>query len=334
LRLMQPYPRALLSFILAICLPARAGSRNDRANLFPQLQAGATIFYEVSYASDRKVKTESAVAAPMAPNGARVNAHGLLRVEVLDVAAPDGRPLMHLRTQFETLNSDTHLRMPNEKPGQSQVVLLDPQGKFVEFTLLPDGRIDTVKGLDALFPEQQQLWSEWVARFAATAVFPKGGPKRGDKWETEEPETSPAPIAGLVWVHRATYVRDEPCRTMMLTVAGDIVQSNQPAETCAVILTTATLKQKSSPKDATPEEYKLHDLRTMGTARGTNEIISYVSLKSGLMVRATEEARQSMDLIVAKADSSNRVHYNVDAESHGSVFLVSETPLQPPQPSK
>src|SRR5258708_11205337 len=102
------------------------------------------------------------------------------------------------------------------------------------------------------------------------------------------------------------------------------------SDSCEVLVKTATLKQKSSSKDATPEDFKLHELRTMGTAKGANEIITYISLKSGLVVRATEESSQFMDVVVAKADGSNRVHYNVDAKSHSEVLLVTETPLNRP----
>ncbi len=125
-------------------------------------------------------------------------------------------------------------------------------------------------------------------------------------------------------------MRDEPCQASQLSIMGDLSASSGPPDTCAVLLTTATLKQKSSSKDATPEDFKLHELRTMGTAKGTNEIITYISLKSGLVVRATEEASQFMDVMVAKADGSNRVHYNVDAKSHSEILLVTETPLDRP----
>jgi hypothetical protein len=97
-----------------------------------------------------------------------------------------------------------------------------------------------------------------------------------------------------------------------------------------VLLARAKLQQKSSTKDATPEDFKLHELRTMGAAKGTNEIITYISLTTGLVLRATEEAKQQMDVVVAKADGSNRVHYNVDATSHSEVLLVTETPLTQP----
>ena len=98
---------------------------------------------------------------------------------------------------------------------------------------------------------------------------------------------------------------------------------------CAVLLTIATLAQKSSPKDATPEDFKLHQLKTMGTAKGSNELITYISLTTGLVVRATEDATQQMDVVVAKADGSNGVHYNVDAKSNLEVLLLTEAQLPP-----
>jgi hypothetical protein len=111
---------------------------------------------------------------------------------------------------------------------------------------------------------------------------------------------------------------------------GEVSAATGAADTCAVLLTTATLKQKSSPKDATPDEFKIHDLKTTGTATGTNEIITYISLTTGLVVRATENTSQVMDVTVAMSDGSNRVHYNVDAKSHSEVLLVAATPLNRP----
>ena len=127
-----------------------------------------------------------------------------------------------------------------------------------------------------------------------------------------------------------SYVRNEPCQPSQLSLQGELSASNGPPDTCAVLLTTATLKQNSSPKDATPEDFKIRELKVTGTAKGTNETITYISLKTGLVVRATEEANQAMDVAVAKADGSNRVHYNVDAKSHSEVLLVTETPLNQP----
>ena len=305
-----------------------AGDR--RINLLPRLQPGQTITYLIRFQSDKTVKTESKVVAPMAPNAAQIDAHGLLRVEILDVQQPGTKAAIHARGRFLTLDSGVWLKRPGDKKPDWDKQRVDPHGKSIDFTISPDGSVNEVKGLDTLFPEQQQAWQQWVARFALAWTLPADGMKFGEKWKSEQAEQAGAPIAGLHWARESSYVRDEPCQASQLSIMGDVSASSGPPDTCAVLLTTATLKQKSSSKDATPEDFKLHELRTMGTAKGAGEIITYISLKSGLVVRATEETSQFMDVVVAKADASNRVHYNVDAKSHSEVLLVTETPLNQP----
>ncbi len=305
-----------------------AGDR--RINLLPRLRPGQTITYLIRFQSDKTVKTESKVVAPMAPNAAQIDAHGLLRVEILDVQQPGSKAAIHARGRFLTLDSGVWLKRPGDKKPDWDKQRVDPHGKGIDFTISPDGSVNEVKGLDTLFPEQQQAWQQWVARFALAWTLPADGMKFGEKWKSEQAEQAGAPIAGLHWARESSYVRDEPCQASQLSIMGDVSASSGPPDTCAVLLTTATLKQKSSSKDATPEDFKLHELRTMGTAKGAAEIITYISLKSGLVVRATEETSQFMDVVVAKADASNRVHYNVDAKSHSEVLLVTETPLNQP----
>ena len=319
--------RVLACAFLLASIPRGAGSRTERVNLFPKLQAGRTISYQIRFRADKGITTQSTVVSPLAPSGAQIDVRGLLRMEVVDVRSEGGKAVIHARTQFETLNSDTDLKIPGAGSPPGNVGRADPPGKNVEFSITADGQVAGVKGLDTFSLEQQQAWGEWVSLFAMAAAFPEKGVKRGDKWQSDEAEKSPAPIAGLVWLKRSTYVRDEPCRTAQLTIEGRPSPADQVPETCAVILTTATLKQKSSRKNATPEDFKLHEMRTMGTARGTNQVIAYLSLKTGLVVRATEEASQSMDVVIAKIDGTNRVHYNVDAKSNSEVLLVADTPL-------
>jgi hypothetical protein len=187
-----------------------------------------------------------------------------------------------------------------------------------------------MKGLDSLSPDQQQAWQQWAARFALAWTLPSDGIRPGEKWKSDQLEQPGAPITGLHWERESSYVRDEPCQPRQLSPSGDVTFSDVRADTCAVLLTSATLKQRSSPKDATPDDYKVHELRTMGTAKGAGEVITYISLKTGLVVRATEETTQFMDVVIAKADGSNRVHYNVDAKSNAEVLLLTEAPVQQP----
>ncbi len=314
-------------FLLAF---ATLAAGDKRINLLPRLQPGQTITYLIRFQSDKTVKTESKVVAPMAPNAAQIDAHGLLRVEILDVQQLGSKAAIHARGRFLTLDSGVWLKRPGDKKPDWDKQRVDLYGKSIDFTISPDGSANEVNGLDTLFPEQQQAWQQWVARFALAWTLPADGMKFSEKWKSEQAEQAGAPIAGLHWARESSYVRDEPCQASQLSIMGDVSASSGPPDICAVLLTTATLKQKSSSKDATPEDFKLHELRTMGTAKGAGEIITYISLKSGLVVRATEETSQFMDVVVAKADASNRVHYNVDAKSHSEVLLLTETPLNQP----
>src|SRR5437867_13344345 len=314
-----------------LLLPAATVCAGDRrVQLIPKLQPGQTITYLIRFQSEKTVKTESKVVAPMVPNAAQIDAHGLLRIEILDVEQTATRPVIHARGQFLALDTGVWIKGPKDKKPNWDKERVDPNGKTIEVTISPAGSANEVKGMDSLFPEQQQAWQQWVARFALAWALPPDGMKSGEKWKSEQAEPSSTPIAGLQWARDSIYVRDEPCQASQLSLVGDVSPSSGPTDTCAVLLTTAKLKQNSSSKDATPQDFKLHELRTTGTAKGTNEIITYVSLKSGLVVRATEDATQFMDVVVAQADGSNRVHFNVDAKSHAEVLLVTETPLNQP----
>lgn len=314
--------------LLAVCVVA-AKDRPARVNLFPRLQAGQTLAYQIGYHIDKHVKTESRVIAAAPDDSAKIDVNALLRLEILSVQAQGDRAVIHARTRFEVLDPDSHFKLLDIEPSAAQLRGKDPDGKFIEFTILPDGRLDQIRGLDALFPEQQQAWQEWASRFLLAAGFRISGIRIGQKWNSEEGEKSRSPIARLRWMRESTYFRDEPCQAAQLTLQGSAAPSDAEPETCAVILTTAVLK-KDSGKNSTPEDFRLHELRTVGTAHGTNRIITDISLKTGIPIRATEEATQQMNVTVAKADGSNRVRYEVNAKSRSEVLLVSESPLNNP----
>jgi hypothetical protein len=313
--------------LLSVAIVAAA---EQRVNLLPKLRSGQTVTYLIHFRSDKKIKTESSVVSPMTPNAAPIDARGLLRVEILDVQMAAGKPVVHAKGQFLALDSGGWLEKPGDEKLDSDKQRIDPAGKSIEFTISPDGSVEKITGLDSLSPEQQQAWQEWAARFAVAWTISGQGLKIGDKWKSEQAEPAATAIAALSWERESMYVRNEPCRASQLSLTGEFSPASGPADTCAVLLTTAKLQQKSSTKDATPEDFKLHELKTMGAAKGTNENITYISLTTGLVLRATEEANQQMDVVVAKADGSNRVHYNVDATSHSEVLLITETLLTHP----
>src|SRR5439155_18929751 len=136
-------------------------------------------------------------------------------------------------------------------------------------------------------------------------MFPKSGLHRGQRWRTSEPETATSLIAGLSWDRKYEYVKQDACP--LYELGGDAyksLKSQSGKDICAVVFVRAQLRQKSSPKNTTPQEYKLRSLSTRGTATGTNETVLYISMSTGILIRSTEDVQQSMDATVALQDGS------------------------------
>jgi hypothetical protein len=320
-----PVAAPILLLSVATALAGASGVR-----LIPNLRPSQTLTYLIRYQSSKTVKTEGSFAAPMAPNSEQMDSHALLQIEILDVQIAGNTISLRAQAKFLPLDSGDSQQKLGAKNLDSEGQPTQTQNKAIAFAISPEGLLEKVHGLDSFSPEQQQAWQEWVARFALPWTFPKDGIKPGGKWKSEQMEKATAPIAGLNWERESTYVENEPCHPAVLSSRGEASALTVPEDTCAVVLTTATLKQNSSTEDATPEEFKRHDLHTEGTAKGHNQIITYISLQTGLLVRATEEANQSMDVLVELADLSNGVHYNVNATSHSEVLLVTDSPLAHP----
>ena len=157
-------------------------------------------------------------------------------------------------------------------------------------------------------------------------TFPTAGTHAGQKWQTTEPEADPSPIAELFWTKKYEYVRDAPCLTDADLQKATPTSPVSTANVCAVVVIQSTLRQRSSSKNSTPDDYKVRNLKTSGSASGKNDTILYFALSSGLMVRSTEDAQQSMDVLVALADGSNAVRYTLDAKSHSDILLLPDSP--------
>src|ERR1700736_4176056 len=133
--------------LLTICADL-AYARTNRVNLFPKLHAGQTLSYQISYHSDKQVNTQSSVTVANAPDSAKVDVRALLRCEVLRVEPKGERALIHARTHIQILDSGSRTKIPTTQPSSAQVRPENPDSKSVEFTILPQGGIDQVKGLD------------------------------------------------------------------------------------------------------------------------------------------------------------------------------------------
>ncbi len=318
---------AISLFLLAVPF-----ARAQKAIPVPSWKPGTVSFYSVHLKTSRDIKTKSAVALPEIPNQARTDVSGILQVEVLAADPAATSSGVHLRTHFFYLVSNIGALQRGKKPDQFGLERSPADKKYVDCILQRDGQISQITGLDQLALEQQDAWREWATHFSAAILIETKARKRGAKWNSEQPETSPSPIADLLWQKKSQYVHDEPCAPLKYNSARQPERSPN-SESCAVILTTAALVQKSSQQDATPQDYKLRNLRTRGTAKGANETILYISQKTGQLIRATQDAKQQMDVQIALADASSQVHYEVTASAISAVELVTELPFtSPPNP--
>jgi hypothetical protein len=291
----------MLSALVPLC--SLALQSDSRPLLLPQLKPGQTLLYEVHGRLNRSVKTESRVSSSYGPQQLQGDLSNQIRLSVQKVVA--GKPHPTATVQTDLLPATSAPSSPPSSPIQK--LTLDIFG---------NGQLGNIKGLDDLSPEQRLVWQFWVARFAFGWTLPSTRLKPGEKWKFEEPELNDSLIAGLVWERETTYARDDQCPVF-------------PGEICAVFLTQSTLKQKSSTKDSTPEGYRLHELKTSGTAKGHNQVITYISRKTGLVLRANEDVQQSMEVTVMKSDGTNGVHYTVEATSHLETLFIPQPPTAP-----
>jgi len=282
------------AFALALILFAAFRARaQNRPSLLPQLRTGQKLSYQIRLRVDKRTRSESRVAAPLSPAEGPIDILRTINVEILDVAPENPRTKLNLRIQIQD---------PTVSP---------PDTRSLELSVAPDGTVVPPLGADALSAADTQAWQAWIARFTYAWTLPAKSPKLGEKWSADEPIAG-TPLAHLAWQKESQYVRQEKCPGAQFA-----------NEQCAVLLSTAKLKQRSSPKDATPDDFRQRDLKTRGTATGRNETFTYISLTTGLVVRSSEEAHQSMDVVITKSDGSNQVRYNIDAASSTEVRLIT-----------
>jgi hypothetical protein len=311
------------AFLSTLLVPATAAQKSiPIANFKP----GETLFYLVHLQTDRNIKAKSALVLPDIPDEASVDVNGILQVEAVERKGQPTEGTIALRTWFLALAGDNGALQRGQESDSTLEERTYAEDKAIDCIVQPDGQVVPFGGLDKLAPEQQSAWREWAAYFAGVFRLEWQARKRGEKWNSEEPETSPAPIAELFWQNKSQYVHDEPCAPSKFDRDGEFHRSG-PQESCAVILTDAKLGQRSSQQDSTPPDYKLKGLKTRGTVKGNNQTILYISRKTGRLVRATQDAKQQMDVTITLTSTNNKLHYEVLASSKSTVELVTNLPL-------
>jgi len=282
--------------IAVFLMPTGAGAGEKHVKLMPELHSGQILRYDIHGRVQQHIKTESHVTNYKVPRDLKEEFSAVLRITVSNVGTENGRPVVSGQSEFE---------YPADGGAGSAVV----QKHLVEFTIGGNGQLKKLSGLDDLEKVEQLAWRFWISQFAFGWTITGQNVKAGEAWKSEQGESSPGPIAHLYWERETTVGESSKCPV-------------RSGEGCMAFLTTALLKQKSSPKDSTPEDYRLHELRTSGTASGKNEAYDSISEATGLLMRGTEDVRQAMEVVIAKADASNAVKYTMEAGSHFEAVLV------------
>jgi len=293
-------PRAtLFSLFLAFAAQTAFSQRLPPA---PRLHSGQILYYRIDFNGIRNATSESRIVSPRTPEPEIINVSALLQVEIVEAGVSG-------------LRMKTYYSERDVSPGSAEAApgMKAQADQLIEVTVSSDGGASQIRGLDHLSPTQQFAWNDWLGRFTSPMTFLKRGARVGQKWVSIEPETASSPIASLSWLKKYEYVRNEPCAAA------------SASQLCAVVLVRATLRQKSSAKKATPEDYKQRNLSTRGTASGQNETALYISRLTGLLMRSMEDTQQSLDAIIALTDGSNQVRYRLNARSHSEILLLPDS---------
>ncbi|MBI1750257.1 MAG: hypothetical protein HYR59_06280 [Acidobacteria bacterium] len=294
----------------------------QRIKLAPKLVPGQSLRYQIDARTVTTSRSSGRIEDPQGPAMSEVNLAAVVRLEIL-ASSPDA-PL-RIRTTYEKSSAiatsdsyDPALAVLEEQyrklEGRSLEFSLDAQGKAVNFT-----------GLDGSFPDEKAAAAarEWFSQLAAGGEFPREGIIPGQSWTSEQTNPAGVPLLGLTWRTESTYLRDAPCPAAEPPAPAPAA----PTGTCAVIRTRLSVTQRPL-KDPTPDDYRLRNLRTSGTLSGSGESLSYISLRTGWLVRVTQTSSEETDIVLLATDGGSQLRINGRVESTTHITLLPEEKLK------
>ncbi|HTZ31997.1 MAG TPA: hypothetical protein VMH31_06050 [Methylomirabilota bacterium] len=310
---------ATIVLLIALVVPISVVGQN--ADNIPGFRPGQTCLYSVRLHEITKVKPESATSLA---RSAVIDSEALVRVEVLSV---DGRDVK-VRTSFEALSSDTHVRLPATDGVQAQDQRRGIDDRItVQATIGPGGVISEVAGLNGLYPEQQQVWRSWASAFglAVDAQVSAGG--NGPVALAEAP-VSLGDLNGLMWSRELQSTGQEPCSGYALGAADEPEKSTPLARGCTGLVVREKLTQTSPQLSSAQQSYQQRDLKKSGSARGKGVTRAQVSRDTGRLVRSDSESEQHAEVYFMRTDRSESMEYKTNTKTRVEIRLLTETLLQ------
>jgi hypothetical protein len=324
----------LFVLALGLCVASSANgkhsSKKELIRLIPRYSTGQVLRYSVQL----RMKTTARATGPIVdPEGATQFNQSVSVILLLDVISGGGTATGPVRLQatYEKVaasgKSDSY--DPNARALGQQYQKL--QGRSIEFTLRPDGKITDITGLEdvATDPSRAAEMNQWLSQITLGASTPRKGMTIGEKWSSEQPLVG-APLDGVVWHTSSTYQSNEPCALSEMNSGSDSgrvrPQGASPVpEECAIILTRSETRDSRREGDRTPRVYKQNGLRTSGEWKGTGVTLTVISPRSGMVVSVTQNVTTHMDFTVTAGATGNRIHYTGDTQSQAQITLLSES---------
>jgi len=346
--------RIAIQIAALVALPVLAAADHQRVHLLPQFKPGDSLRYQIESQMTSAGTTTTPIVNPEGATQVKQSVSIILRLDVLEVQPAasgsanatrpkDARPAnrapatsaepgpMRIRATYEkssaTSESDAYDPTSASLAGQYNRL----EGRSMEFTLEPDGKIVDIKGLEDMLsnPSAAQTVRAWMAGLSSSAGFPQQGIEIGQKWSREEPLNG-IPLDRLFWHTEASYLRNEVCpeniplsRSETAAAAPKTPKANSPI--CATILTQFTIIRRGSHNphaDDTPDDYRHNSLRTSGTWTGSGESLDSISLATGRMIRSTQFSSQDLDFAISSTNTGSRFTYKGKIETRTEIILL------------
>ena len=347
-----PFAYCLASIAaLTLLLTFVGNAASARIHLTPNFTMGESFRYHIESRTTTTGTTTTPIANPEAASQLKQVADLEVRLDVVGVQpAANGAPgAARLRATYEKASASTETDAYDPAAASLDAQYNNLQGRFVEFTIEPGGKISHITGLDEAVsnPSAAAAVRAWINGFSPSANLPAEGIAVGQKWSADRPLEN-TPLANLLWRTSSSYLRDEPCQppgqatsaaknatdtaaTSAAPAAAAVLQTAPPGPLCAVILTSFDiLRRGSASADATPEDYRHNGLRTSGTWTGKGQSLDTISLHTGLLLRSTQTSTQKMDFEIVSALSGSKIHYAGEVETQSEITLMPNA--TPPTP--
>jgi len=323
-----PFRRAILILpvVFAVVCAVVFAAPSRRVRFAPKFVEGESRLYPKDMRTVSTGNTTTPIANPEGETKVSQTISLLARLDVLGAAnqgtLASGQSRLRATYEKSRAQSESDALNPDAPSLEDQYAKLE--GGSIEFTLMPDGHLANITGLEDLFPNRSQTDPilSWISALSTGNSIPGNGIALGQKW-SDERSLEGWPLTGLSWRTESTYLRDDVC-AQAGAITGEQPETKGAPGSCAVLLTRFEIVHRgSSQADATPDDYRRNGLRTSGTWTGSGESLNTISLATGLLESATQTSTQNMDYQITSASSGSRIHHVGQVQSQSEIRLVS-----------